>query len=152
MNLIDKYRIYKTDWMSEERFLNDLKQRGTKEDFLNIVQWYASKFGCTSSQLLALCYYSYVWGLVFLKREIAPFKFEKTDAGPIEVNVEKIFGKRQWTSRTDEILAARSAEAAEAEKAEIEQNKKDIEEAKENANNEENKPTPPPVPSPKSKE
>ena len=67
-------------------------------------------------------------------------------------DVEKIFGKRQWTSRTDEILAARSAEAAEAEKAEIEQNKKDIEEAKENANNEENKPTPPPVPSPKSKE
>ena len=67
-------------------------------------------------------------------------------------DVEKIFGKRQWTSRTDEILAARSAEAAEAEKAEIEQNKKDIEEAKEKANNEENKPTPPPVPSPKSKE
>ena len=67
-------------------------------------------------------------------------------------DVEKIFGKRQWTSRTDEILAARSAEAAEAEKAVIEQNKKDIEEAKENANNEENKPTPPPVPSPKSKE
>ncbi len=67
-------------------------------------------------------------------------------------DVEKIFGKRQWTSRTDEILAARSAEAAEAEKAEIEQNKKDIEEAKENTNNEENKPTPPPVPSPKSKE
>lgn len=67
-------------------------------------------------------------------------------------DVEKIFGKRQWTSRTDEILAARSAEAAEAEKAEIEQNEKDIEEAKEKANNEENKPTPPPVPSPKSKE
>lgn len=67
-------------------------------------------------------------------------------------DVEKIFGKRQWTSRTDEILAARSAEVAEAEKAEIEQNKKDIEEAKEKANNEENKPTPPPVPSPKSKE
>ena len=66
-------------------------------------------------------------------------------------DVEKIFGKRQWTSRTDEILAARSAEAAEAEKAEIEQNKKDIEEAKEKANNEDNKPTPPPVPSPKSK-
>ena len=67
-------------------------------------------------------------------------------------DVEKIFGKRQWTSRTDEILAARSAEVAEAEKEEIEQNKKDIEEAKEKANNEENKPTPPPVPSPKSKE
>lgn len=67
-------------------------------------------------------------------------------------DVEKIFGKRQWTSRTDEILAARSAEVAEAEKEEIEQNKKDIEEAKEKANNEDNKPTPPPVPSPKSKE
>ena len=67
-------------------------------------------------------------------------------------DVEKIFGKRQWTSRTDEILAARSAEAAEAEKEEIEQNKKDIEEAKKKANNEDNKPTPPPVPSPKSKE
>ncbi len=31
-------------------------------------------------------------------------------------DVEKIFGKRQWTSRTDEILAAKSAEAAKAEK------------------------------------
>ncbi len=30
-------------------------------------------------------------------------------------DVEKIFGKRQWTSRTDEILAAKSAEAAKAE-------------------------------------
>ncbi|MBR6639875.1 MAG: ATP-dependent zinc metalloprotease FtsH [Muribaculaceae bacterium] len=67
-------------------------------------------------------------------------------------DVEKIFGKRQWTSRTDEILAARSAEAAEAEQEEIEQNKKDIEEAKEKANKEENKPTPPPVPYSKSKE
>ena len=45
-------------------------------------------------------------------------------------DVEKIFGKRQWTSRTDEILAARSAEAQAAEQAEIEQNAKDIEEAK----------------------
>ena len=46
-------------------------------------------------------------------------------------DVEKIFGKRQWTSRTDEILAAKSAEAAAAEAAEI-------------AENEKNKPTPPP--------
>ena len=30
-------------------------------------------------------------------------------------DVENIFGKRQWTSRTDEILAARSAQAAKAE-------------------------------------
>lgn len=61
-------------------------------------------------------------------------------------DVEKIFGKRQWTSRTDEILAARSAEAAEAEKAEIEQNNKDIEESK--ASNKENevKTLPPPMP------
>ena len=67
-------------------------------------------------------------------------------------DVEKIFGKRQWTSRTDEILAARSAEAAEAEKAEIEQNKKDIEEAKEKSNSEDNMSTPPPIPSSKSRE
>ena len=65
-------------------------------------------------------------------------------------DVEKIFGKRQWTSRTDEILAARSAEAAEAEKAEIEQNKKDIEDAKENTNDDGNLPEPPPIPSSKS--
>ena len=67
-------------------------------------------------------------------------------------DVEKIFGKRQWTSRTDEILAARSAEAAEAEKAEIEQNKKDIEQTKENGKNEADSSTPPPVPSSKSRE
>ena len=60
-------------------------------------------------------------------------------------DVERIFGKRKWTSRTDEILAARSAEEAEAERAEIEQNKRDIEEAKEQRNNE-GEPTPPPVP------
>ena len=60
-------------------------------------------------------------------------------------DVERIFGKRKWTSRTDEILAARSAEEAEAERAEIEQNKRDIEEAEEQRNNE-GEPTPPPVP------
>ena len=60
-------------------------------------------------------------------------------------DVERIFGKRKWTSRTDEILAARTAEEAEAERAEIEQNKRDIEEAKEQRNNE-GEPTPPPVP------
>ena len=37
-------------------------------------------------------------------------------------DVEKIFGKRQWTSRTDEILAAKSAEAAKAEAAEEAEN------------------------------
>lgn len=46
-------------------------------------------------------------------------------------DVEKIFGKRQWTSRTDEILAAKSAEAAVAEAEEIAENQKE-------------KPTPPP--------
>lgn len=64
-------------------------------------------------------------------------------------DVEQIFGKRQWTSRTDEILAARSAELEEAENAEIEQNKKDIEETKQRGNDEtsqESKTTPPPVP------
>jgi cell division protease FtsH len=71
-------------------------------------------------------------------------------------DVEKIFGKRQWTSRTDEILAARSAEAQAAEQAEIEQNAKDIEDAKarleeEKANDDTNSndgqsSTPPPLP------
>lgn len=40
-------------------------------------------------------------------------------------DVEKIFGKRQWTSRTDEILAAKSAEAAAAEAEEIAENQKE---------------------------
>ena len=71
-------------------------------------------------------------------------------------DVEKIFGKRQWTSRTDEILAARSAEAQAAEQAEIEQNAKDIEEAKarleeakandDTNNNDGQSSTPPPLP------
>ena len=43
-------------------------------------------------------------------------------------DVEQIFGKRQWTSRTDEILAAKSAEAAEAEAKEIAENNKEKEE------------------------
>lgn len=46
-------------------------------------------------------------------------------------DVEKIFGKRKWTSRTDEILAAKSAEAAAADAEEIAENQKE-------------KPTPPP--------
>lgn len=71
-------------------------------------------------------------------------------------DVEKIFGKRQWTSRTDEILAARSAEAEAAEQAEIEQNQKDIAETKariaeakvqnNSENNEDTGLTPPPLP------
>lgn len=39
-------------------------------------------------------------------------------------DVEKIFGKRPWTSRTDEILAARSKAAEKAEEKEAEENKK----------------------------
>ena len=37
-------------------------------------------------------------------------------------DVENIFGKRQWASRTDEILAAKSADAKEAEMKEIAEN------------------------------
>ena len=39
-------------------------------------------------------------------------------------DVENIFGKRQWASRTDEILAAKSADAKEAEMKEIAENAK----------------------------
>ena len=39
-------------------------------------------------------------------------------------DVEQIFGKRQWTSRTDEILAAKSAQAAKAEVEEETENAK----------------------------
>ena len=39
-------------------------------------------------------------------------------------DVEQIFGKRQWTSRTDEILAAKSAQAAKAEAEEETENAK----------------------------
>lgn len=39
-------------------------------------------------------------------------------------DVETIFGKRQWTSRTDEILAAKSAQVAKAEADEEEENAK----------------------------
>jgi cell division protease FtsH len=53
-------------------------------------------------------------------------------------DVEQIFGKRQWTSRTDEILAAKSAEAAQAEAKEIAENAEVAEErAKENTKIEE---------------
>ncbi len=50
-------------------------------------------------------------------------------------DVEKIFGKRQWTSRTDEILAAKSAEAAKAEAEEEAENRKEENERKENSVN-----------------
>ncbi len=50
-------------------------------------------------------------------------------------DVEKIFGKRQWTSRTDEILAAKSAEAAKAEAEEEAENRKEENERKENSIN-----------------
>ena len=42
--------------------------------------------------LSALCYYSYVWGLVFCKREIAPFEFVKDEVGPIDKRIVNIFG------------------------------------------------------------
>ena len=45
-------------------------------------------------------------------------------------DVENIFGKRQWTSRTDEILAAKSAEAAKAEAEEVAENERAAEERK----------------------
>lgn len=41
-------------------------------------------------------------------------------------DVEKIFGKRRWTSRTDEILAARSADAAKAEEETKRSNEADV--------------------------
>lgn len=49
-------------------------------------------------------------------------------------DVEQIFGKRQWTSRTDEILAAKSADAAKAEAEEEAENKKVAERRAENKN------------------
>ncbi len=54
-------------------------------------------------------------------------------------DVEQIFGKRQWSSRSDEILAAKSAEAAKAETEEIAENKKVAEERNASNNNEEDK-------------
>lgn len=36
---------------------------------------------------MALCYYAYVWYLVFKGKEIAPFKFEKTIRGPVDTSV-----------------------------------------------------------------
>lgn len=53
-------------------------------------------------------------------------------------DVEQIFGKRQWSSRTDEILAAKSAEAAKAEAKEIAENKKVAEERNASSNNDDN--------------
>ena len=50
-------------------------------------------------------------------------------------DVEQIFGKRQWSSRSDEILAAKSAEAAKAEAEEIAENKKVAEERNASNNN-----------------
>ena len=54
-------------------------------------------------------------------------------------DVEQIFGKRQWSSRSDEILAAKSAEAAKAEAEEIAENKKVAEERNASNNNDDNK-------------
>lgn len=52
-------------------------------------------------------------------------------------DVEHIFGKRQWTSRTDEILAAKSAEAEQAEQKEIAENA-EIESERKNKDSKEN--------------
>ena len=54
-------------------------------------------------------------------------------------DVEQIFGKRQWSSRSDEILAAKSAEAAKAEAEEIAENKKVAEERNASNNNNDDK-------------
>ena len=64
-------------------------------------------------------------------------------------DVEQIFGKRQWASRTDEILAAKSAEAAKAEAEEIAENKKIAEERANKSTDEDNNKFPsnmPPLP------
>lgn len=53
-------------------------------------------------------------------------------------DVEHIFGKRQWTSRTDEILAAKSSEAAKAEAEEIAQNKQIADDRLKNSSSSEN--------------
>ncbi len=53
-------------------------------------------------------------------------------------DVEHIFGKRQWASRTDEILAAKSAEAAKAEAEEIAENEKVAQERATKPNESEN--------------
>lgn len=53
-------------------------------------------------------------------------------------DVEHIFGKRQWTSRTDEILAAKSSEAAKAEAEEIAQNKQIADDRQKNRSSAEN--------------
>ena len=92
MNIIEKYRLYKVNKMTNESFLRSLRRPGDVDDMLNIIQWFSSKWGCTSSQLSALCYYSYVWGLIFLRKEIAPFSFSKTEDGPIDERITNIYG------------------------------------------------------------
>lgn len=92
MNIIDKYRIIKVDKMSEASFKKSLKSTGNINDFINISNWFASKWGCTAIKLSAMCYYSYVWGLILLNREIAPFKFEKSEEGPIDKRLSRIYG------------------------------------------------------------
>lgn len=92
MKILEKYRLSKVSRMTDESFLKSLRPAGSSDDLYDIVQWFASKWGCTAIQLSALCYYSYVWGLVFLKKEIAPFSFSKTSDGPVDKRISKIFG------------------------------------------------------------
>lgn len=92
MNAIDKYKLFKVDRMSENDFKKSLKSTGDINDFMNITSWFASKWGCTAIKLSAMCYYSYVWGLVLLNREIAPFEFQKSDEGPVDKRLAKIYG------------------------------------------------------------
>ena len=91
MRFLDKYRLLKVNRMTNESFLKTVRH-GSMNDFVNIVEWFASKRGCSSIMLSALCYYSYVWGLVFCKREIAPFEFVKDEVGPIDKRIVNIFG------------------------------------------------------------
>lgn len=92
MNLLQRFRLSRVNKMSNEAFLKQMRKPGDMNDFVNIVEWFASKRGCTSIKLSALCYYAYVWGLVFYNKEIAPFVFYKTEDGPVDKRISKIFG------------------------------------------------------------
>ena len=91
MNLLQRFRLSRVNKMSNEAFLKQMRKPGDMNDFVNIVEWFASKRGCTSIKLSALCYYAYVWGLVFYNKEIAPFVFYKTEDGPVDKRISKIF-------------------------------------------------------------
>ena len=48
-----------------------------------IYNYFLSK-ECDPVKAMGLCYFSYAWGLLFLGYEIAPFKFEKRESGPVD--------------------------------------------------------------------